>query len=110
MNLSNSEILILIVIMALVTFFTRLFPFLFFKKQKTLSPYITYIGNYLPYSLIAMLVVYCLKDVSFFTFPSLIPEIITIAAIVFLHIWKRNFLISIGVGTFLYMFLIQTIF
>ncbi|MGI6709893.1 MAG: branched-chain amino acid transporter permease [Bacilli bacterium] len=110
MNLSNYEILILIIIMAIVTFFTRLFPFVFFKKEKPLSPYVKYIGDYLPYSMIAMLVVYSLKDVAFFTYPSLIPEIIAIICIVLLHIWKKNYLISIGVGTFIYMFLVQTIF
>lgn len=110
MNLTNNEILILILIMAVVTFSTRLFPFLFFSKNKKPSAFVTYLGKYLPFAMIAMLVIYCLKDVDFFSIQSLAPEIISISIIVFLHIWKKNFLISMGCGTFIYMFLVQVIF
>ena len=58
----------------------------------------------------AMLVVFCLKNVSITAFPHGIPELISVAAVALLHIWKRNNLLSIGVGTVLYMILVQTVF
>ena len=60
--------------------------------------------------MIALLVVYCLKDINIIKFPYGIPELISIAVIVVLHIIKRNVLISIGTGTIIYMFLVQVIF
>ena len=57
-----------------------------------------------------MLVIYCLKDVSVLTWPYALPEVIGCAVVAVLHIWKRNSLLSIGVGTVCYMLLIQFIF
>ena len=64
----------------------------------------------MPYSMIALLVIYCLKEVNLIKYPYGIPELISIAIIIILHIIKRNVLISIGVGTVIYMILVQTIF
>ena len=57
-----------------------------------------------------MLVVYCLKDVSVLTAPFGIPEILGCVIVAALHIWKRNSLLSIGVGTVCYMIMVQLIF
>ena len=57
-----------------------------------------------------MLVVYCLKGVSFTAFPFGIPEFLGCAVVTLLHIWKRNTLLSIGAGTVCYMLLVQFVF
>ena len=64
----------------------------------------------MPPAIIATLIVYCLKSVNLLAFPSGIPELISIAAVVLLHLWKRNTLLSVGAGTICYMILIQCVF
>lgn len=97
-------------IIALTTLFTRVIPFLIFPEHKKTPKYIEYLGVVLPFSIIGMLVIYCLKDVSFTTHPFGIPEIIGVLTTVLLHLWKNNTLLSIGGGTIFYMILVQFIF
>lgn len=91
------------------TLVTRFLPFLIFPEGKTPPKYIAYLGTVLPYAVIGLLVVYCLKDAFPGTFYA-IPEAIAILFIVILHRWKKNTLLSIGGGTILYMFLVQMVF
>ena len=72
--------------------------------------YIQYLGATLPAAIFAMLVVYCLKGVDLFSGTHGLPEFIAIAATVFLHLWKRNMMISMAGGTAVYMFLVQMVF
>ena len=69
-----------------------------------------YLGKVLPFAIIAMLMVYCLKGTSLLEWPYGLPELIAVAAVVMLHLWKKNTLLSIGVGTVLYMLLVQFVF
>ena len=71
---------------------------------------IQYLGKVLTPAVIGMLVVYCLKNTTILTKPYGIPELISVLTVTALHIWKRNNLLSIGVGTVLYMVLIQAVF
>lgn len=64
----------------------------------------------LPYAAIGMLVVYCLKGVNLKASPYGIPEAISIVIVAVLHYWKENTLLSIGVGTVVYMTLVQIVF
>ena len=57
-----------------------------------------------------MLVIYCLKNVSIFTGSHAIPEMLSIALVVALHLWKRQMLLSIAGGTVCYMLLVQLVF
>lgn len=100
----------IIIAVAVTIFFTRLIPFLFFPKGKEVPPVIQYLGKVLPPAVIGMLVIYCLKGVSFASVSHWAPEFIAVAAVIVLHVWKRNNLLSIGVGTVLYMFLVQVVF
>lgn len=99
-----------IAVIALVTMGLRFLPFLIFGENRTTPPIIAYLGQILPYAIMGMLVVYCLKDVTLLTAPFGIPEAIACALVVILHIWKRNTLLSIGGGTLCYMLLIQFLF
>lgn len=107
MTTTQSVLTILVVVLG--TTLTRFLPFLIFPEGKTPPPYITYLGTVLPSAVIGLLIVYCLKD-SLGSGNYAIPEIIAILFIVFLHKWKKNTLLSIGGGTILYMFLVQTCF
>lgn len=107
--MTTTQSIITIFAVVLGTMLTRFLPFLIFPEGKTLPPYITYLGTVLPYAVIGLLVVYCLKDAIYAPFHGL-PELIAILFIFILHKWKKNTLISIGAGTVLYMILVQTWF
>lgn len=99
-----------IAVMAVVTFLTRALPFLLFGRGSRVPAVITYLGKYLPPAVIAMLIVYCLRDVSFSSASGWVPALIASAAVIALHLWKKNNLLSIVGGTVLYMVLVQIVF
>ena len=99
-----------IAVVALVTAALRFLPFLIFGENRTTPPLITYLGQVLPFAIMGMLVIYCLKDVSFLSGSFGIPEIIGCAVVAALHVRKRNTLLSIGAGTVCYMLLVQLVF
>ena len=102
--------ILLIVVVALVTMLTRFLPFLIFGENRKTPEIVTYLGKVLPFAIMGMLVVYCLKDVDFLSKPFGAPELIGIAVTAGLHIWRRNSLLSIGAGTVTYMLLVQLVF
>ncbi len=110
MPLSVKMSLLIIVLVAITTFATRVIPFLLFPKGKEIPKTVQYLGKVLTPAIIGMLVVYCLKNTSILAHPYGIPEAISVLVVALLHIWKRNNLLSIGVGTVLYMALIQCVF
>lgn len=97
----------IIVVATLVTMATRFLPFLIFGSGRKTPDIIVYLGKVLPYAIMGMLVIYCMKDVSFLQAPYGIPELLGCAVVAALHLWKRNTLLSIGAGTVFYMVLIQ---
>lgn len=100
----------LIAVVAAMTMLLRFMPFVIFGRNGKTPKYITYISSVLPYAIIGMLVVYCLKDVNLMDTPHGLPELIAGATVVGLHLWKKNTLLSIAVGTVTYMLLIQFVF
>ena len=101
---------LLVVVAVLVTMATRFLPFLIFGENRKTPPIIEYLGKVLPFAIMGMLVVYCLKDVSVLRFPYGLPELISCAVVAALHVWKRRSLLSIGGGTVCYMLLVQLVF
>ena len=99
----------IIAVAAVCTFCTRLVPFALFGGKREVPRIVLFLGNVLPPAIIATLIIYCLKGVNLLQFPSGIQELLSIALVV-LHLWKRNTLLSVGAGTICYMILIQTIF
>lgn len=99
---------IIVLIAGAVTILLRFLPFIAFRKNR--PDFILYLGRVLPYSVMAMLVIYCLKNINFFSSPHGIPEIISCLVVIALHVWRRNTLLSIISGTALYMFLVQVVF
>ena len=101
--------IITIVAVVLGTMTTRFLPFLIFPEGKNPPDVVRYLGTVLPYAVISLLVIYCLKGVPESGIHG-IPEAISIVFIVFLHKWKKNTLLSIAGGTILYMALVQMVF
>ncbi len=110
MPLSAKMSFAIILVVAITTFATRVIPFLIFPKGKEIPKTVQYLGKVLTPAVIGMLVVYCLRNTNVFSSPYGIPELVCVLIVAVLHIWKRNNLLSIGVGTVLYMFLIQVVF
>ena len=110
MTLTASQTLITVLAVALGCMITRFAPFVIFPDSKEPPEVVTWLGKVLPAAMMGLLVVYCLKGVSWLSAPHGAPELLAIAAVVALHTWKRNVLLSIAGGTALYMLLVQTVF
>lgn len=95
---------------ALGTMLTRFLPFLLFPAGKPTPKYVQYLGKVLPGAVFGLLVIYCLRNVEILGGSHGIPELLAILLVVFLHIWKRQMLLSIAGGTIFYMLLVQFVF
>ena len=100
----------MITVIALITAALRFLPFWIFGGKRKTPEWILRLGTALPCAIMGMLVVYCLKDISFTDAPFGIPEVLGCAIVTVLHIWKRNTLLSIGAGTVCYMLMVQFVF
>ena len=101
---------LLVAVTSAVTILLRFLPFAVFSGNRKTPAYVTYLGKVLPYAIMGMLVVFCLKGGSLTAAPYGIPEAIACALVILLHVWKRNTLISILGGTVCYMVLVQMVF
>jgi len=89
---------------ALVIFSERLFPFALFSRKDP-PPLIRFIEKYIPSMVIAILIVYCLKDMSFSSAPYGVPYLVGVGAAVLLHLTLKNPMVSIFGSTIIYMIL-----
>ena len=99
-----------IAVAAIVTMLIRFFPFAVFGGDKKRPVVIDYLADVLPYAIMGMLVVYCLRNVHVLSGTHGLPEFISILVTGVLHIWKRQMLLSIAGGTICYMLLLHFIF
>lgn len=102
--------LMIIVVVSLVTVFTRFLPFVIFHDDSKIPKALEYLGSVLPGAIMGMLVVYCFKSTAVTVWPFALPELIATVVVAGLYLWKRNTLLSIGIGTVLYMFFVQIVF
>ena len=102
--------ILLIAVVALVTIALRFLPFVIFRGNKPTPAYVAYLGKVLPYAIMGMLVVYCLRNVNLAAAPHGAPEFIACIIVAVLHLWRRNTLISIVGGTAAYMLMVQLVF
>ena len=105
-----SHAALIIAVAGAVTLLLRFLPFLIFGGKRETPPYIVYLGKELPYAIMGMLVIYCLRGISFTAAANFLPELIACAVVVLAHVWKRNTLLSIISGTVCYMLLVQFVF
>ncbi|MBQ7288921.1 MAG: AzlD domain-containing protein [Clostridia bacterium] len=99
-----------IAVTALVTAALRFLPFIVFNENRKTPKWIEKLGRLLPFAVMGMLVVYCLKDVHFASVSGFLPALIACLVVGIFYVWKRNTLISIVSGTVCYMILVQTVF
>ena len=105
----NTHSVLIVAVVSIVTALLRFLPFLVFGNRET-PKFVAYLGKVLPFAVMGMLCVYCLKNISFSSAPFGIPEVISVLAVVLLHLWKRNTLLSIIGGTACYILLVQLVF
>ncbi|MBR6633851.1 MAG: AzlD domain-containing protein [Clostridia bacterium] len=108
MNYTHS--IAIVAVVALVTALLRFLPFIILNGKRKTPEIIVYMGKVLSFAIMGMLVVYCLKGISFSAPGSFLPELIAGAVVTLLHVAFKNTLISVVAGTLTYMFLIQFIF
>ena len=101
---------LIILAVTLGTQLTRWLPFWLFPENREPPKVVTYLGRVLPAAIMGLLVVYCLKGVSWTAAPNGVPEVLSVAVVAALHKWKGNVLLSIAGGTTLYMLLVQVVF
>ncbi len=101
---------LIILVMGLVTFGTRILPVLIFGRGEKVPGFILYLGDVVPYTAMGLLIVYCLKNTPVLDSPHGIPEAIALAAVALSYLWKRNAILSVILGTVLYMLLVQVVF
>ena len=105
--MNNTELLITVLICAAVTAGLRFAPFILFAGRKEPPQFITWLCNKLPRAVMAMLVIYCLKDLNFTGTASYVPALVGVVVTSFLHVAKRQMMLSIASGTLVYMLLIR---
>ena len=93
-------------VIAVVTWALRAFPFLLFGNRP-LPKVIRYLGKALPPAIMTVLVIYCLRDISFSQSPFGIPELAACALVIILQAVRKNMYLSIIAGTVCYMALIR---
>ena len=108
--MKTSYIWLLAAVVALVTALIRFLPFWIFGGGRKTPPVVEKLGRVLPYAVMGLLVVYCLKGVEFSTLSGFLPALIATLVVVVLHLWKRNTLVSIVCGTISYMLMVQLVF
>ena len=104
--MSNYEIYLAIAVMTVVNYLTRVFPFVFFRKEKV-PKFILYVETYFPPVIMTILILYTLKDIDFDVRPYGLQEISAVFFTAFLHFWLKNYLVSIFSGTIFYMVFVQ---
>ncbi len=104
------HVYVTIAVVVLGTVLTRVISFVLFANRAKPPAVVQYLGDVLPGAVMGLLVVYSLKDLTITSYPYGIPEAIALGVLVILHVYKRNLLLSIAVGTILYMVLVQTVF
>ncbi len=112
MPIPAMQALLIILVMALATFGTRVLPYLIFGRGKDGKPprWVSYLGTVFPPAVIALLVIYCLREVDLFSATHGLPELLCVAVCAILHLWKGNEFLSIFGSTALYMLLVQVVF
>ena len=102
--------IIVIIVMGLAVLATRIVPVLIFGRGEKVPEFILYLGRVVPYTAMGLLIVYCLRDTPVLEAPHGLPELISLAVVTTTYLWKRNTILSVVIGTALYMFLVQSVF
>lgn len=105
----TAHTILAIAVAALCTLAMRALPFLFFGKDRPMPQWLAHLGKTLPPAIMAVLVVYCLKDAVAEPVHAGIPEMIGVAIVAASYLWKHKTLPSIVLGTAGYMIALRLI-
>lgn len=108
--MSTIQRFITILMMIIATQLTRWLPFLIFPEQKAQPNWLNFLSERLPYASLGLLVMYALKDVQLTQAPYGASELISLGFITVIHTKFHNTLLSIGLGSLLYLFLFNFVF
>ena len=100
------HILLSILVPAALTFGLRALPFLLLNKRVR-PKRIEYLGNVFPMAIMATLVVYCLKSIPETAWQDNLILLAGVAVTAIVHLWKKSSILSITVGTVVYMVLVH---
>ena len=92
------------VVSGAVIFCERLFPFALFSRRDP-PPVVRFVARHIPSMVIAILIVYSLKDADPLAFPFGIPQLAGIGAALLLNLLSGNYMLTIFGSTALYMVL-----
>jgi branched-subunit amino acid transport protein AzlD len=99
--------IMLILLMAVLTYGARLFPYLLFGRRDRAPSIIVYLGAVLPPAVMILLIVYCLRDIDILHYPWGIPSFASIASVFILYRLTKNNLIAMIFGTLAFMVLLR---
>lgn len=108
--MTSTQAIITVLIVGFITMVIRLSPFLFFRKREELPEVIKDLGDLLPYSMMALLVVYCLKGIHFQEPSGFVPLLSGVVITAVSYKWKKKLILSMVLGTVVYMFFVQQVF
>ena len=103
------QVALTIALCAIVTIALRALPFVLFTGKRQIPPFISWLGERLPRAVMGMLVIYCLRSLSFSAAPDWLPALVAVLAAVGLHVWKRQVILSIAGSTAVYMLLLRLV-
>jgi len=100
-----SYLLLVILVMTVATYATRLTPFVLFSRGQE-RVLINFIAKNTPPMIMTILVIYMLKGVNYLSFEGIYTFIAILVTVIF-HLYRRNALLSIIAGTVVYMVAVQ---
>ena len=103
------RLILVIGVCGVCTMLTRALPFMVFGGNRQVPKVVLYLGKVLPPTIIATLVIFCLRNVDFMTGNHGVCELIGILTAGVLHFAFGNSFVSIGTATILYMILIRLV-
>lgn len=89
-------------VMTIITFATRAFPFVVFRRHKP-GPRFMRIQAAMPALVMPILLAYALKDTPWTQGHEVLRTVLALGLVIGLHIWKRNPLLSIFGGTLFFI-------
>lgn len=105
--MTSAQMVVTVAIAVAGTVATRFLPYLLFKEGRPVPATVQYLGYVLPPAVFGLLVVYCLRNVSFVGGTFGVPELVSLAVVAILYAWRRDMLVPMVGGTAAYMLLIR---
>lgn len=104
--MNKTAAFILLIACACIIYFERSIPWLAFGK-KEMPSLLKKLADLLPPALMAILVVYGLKSITTANTHTILSMIVASLFTIVIHVWKKNQILSVFLGTAVYMLLLN---